>query len=54
MNSQEYDKIRFHLYKIVEENSLYFPNYRLICEQEAIKQMEKINDKDMENGNQPR
>jgi hypothetical protein len=54
MNTQEYDKRRYHLYKLVEENGLYFPYYRLICEQEVLKQMEKNNDKDMENGNQPR
>ena len=54
MITQEYDNIRYHLIKIVEENRLYFPNYRLICEEEALKQMEKNNDKDMENGNQPR
>ena len=54
MNTQEYDKIRYHLVKIVEENSLYFPDYILVCKEEAFKQMEKNNDKDMENGHQSR
>ena len=54
MNIQELDKKIYYLVNIVEENSLYFPDYILVCKEEAFKQMEKNNDKDMENGNQPR
>jgi len=54
MNIHELNKISKYLIKIVQENRLFFPNYRLVCWEEALKQMEKNNDKDMENGNQPR
>ena len=54
MNIHELNKISKYLIKIVEENGLFFYNYRLICWEEALKQMEKNNDKDMENGHQSR
>ena len=40
--------------KIIEENRLWFFNYKQCCNESAIKEMESENDKNLENGNKPR
>lgn len=51
MNTQELDKLTEYYKSIIEENDLMFEDYELKCWQQAYKDVERKNDKNLENGN---
>jgi len=54
MNTQELDKLTKYYMGIIQENNLMFEDYELKCWQQAYKDMEKKNDKNLEDGNKSR
>ena len=54
MNTQELDKLTEYYKSIIEENDLMFEDYELKCWQQAYKDVERKNDKNLENGNKSR
>lgn len=51
MNTQKLNKLTKYYIKIVEENKLMFDGYKLKCWQQAYRDTERENDKNLENGN---
>jgi len=51
MNTQELNRLTMYYIRIIEENKLMFEGYKEKCWQQAYKDTEKKNGKNLENGN---